>query len=152
MYNRKIIVYAPGAGLPEDAVDEKQPASLSEPPFFSIRAGQRELIGVLDQWQRVVFNLECRIYLDAAVEVAISRAQAEDLAKGLPADVVLSDLPIQLRRIFSSGFTPAEFDDRYALGALPMEEYPGYRSVVVRNSSRQMKRLNGRGFRDTEAA
>ena len=96
---------------------------------FEIRRGSKKIVGIQESKDVVCFSAPCTVYPECVVEVRVTLAQAEELAgpnrRNVP--TVLPDLAKELREIFVSGTTPAEWDELFSSSIKPLSNYKGYR-------------------------
>jgi len=89
------------------------------------RRGTKTFTGIV-QGDVVTFSCPCTVYPGARIAIAMSVAQAEALVARRPAREVLAGFCREAIELFTSGLTPAEFDQLYVREARPIRDYPLY--------------------------
>lgn len=92
---------------------------------LQFRRGLKSFTGTVEGG-RVVFRCRCDVYPAAEVTVEMSVGQAEALLERKPVREVLAGYPREVIELFSSGMTPAEFDQFYGQRARPLRDYALY--------------------------
>lgn len=80
---------------------------------------------------QVTFHTNCDVYPGAVLEIRMSVHQARALAERKPAREILSGSSRETIELFTSGLTPAEFDQLYGGKAKPIDDYPLYKHSGV---------------------
>jgi hypothetical protein len=99
-------------------------------PVIQLDVGGKHVYGIPQADGRYKFVCDCDVYPTHLVEVYVTEAQALELDGMRPRSrciqEILPDVPKELREIFLSGMTPAEFDELMGNHAQAPENYPGY--------------------------
>jgi hypothetical protein len=107
--------------------------SAAELPTLEFRVGAKKIYGVGLPDGRYRMICDCDVYPNCLVEVYVTAGQANALASGRgerkSVQSILPDAPRELREIFISGTTPAEWDKDFRGKVKKPEKYPGY--VIV---------------------
>ena len=94
----------------------------------NFRRGTKVFTGTLNG-ERAVIHCPCDIYPGALIAIKMSAGQARALSDRRPAREVLGGFSRDVIELFTSGLTPAEFDQLFAGGARPVHDYELYTEV-----------------------
>lgn len=94
------------------------------------RVGSKKVYWLQDG-ERATALCDCEVYTDHCVEVHMTLAQALEIAGGARRSIqdILPDVAKEVREVFISGTTPAEWDELFGARAKPAEAYGCYRFI-----------------------
>ena len=80
--------------------------------IYEFRCGPKKIYGLEYALGRVTLRVDCDIFPEAVIKIEVTTAQADALEnRPRPAvQVIVPNMPRDLREIFITGTTPAEYD------------------------------------------
>ena len=92
---------------------------------YEFRCGAKKIYGLESASGKVTLRVDCTVFPEAVVEIEVTRAQADALANrhATLITAIVPDMPKELREIFITGTTPAEWDELFGGGPGSRETY-----------------------------
>ena len=81
--------------------------------LYEFRCGSKKVYGVESAPGIVTLRVDCNVFPEAVIKIEVTTAQADALEnRPRPAvQVIAPNMPRELREIFITGTTPAEYDE-----------------------------------------
>lgn len=81
--------------------------------LYEFRCGSKKIYGVESAPGNVTLRVDCKVFPEAVIKIEVTTAQADALEnRPRPAvQVIAPNMPRELREIFITGTTPAEYDE-----------------------------------------
>src|SRR5665213_1047821 len=92
---------------------------------YEFRCDAKKIYGVESALGKVTLRVDCDVFPEAVIEIEVTRAQADALEnpRATLITAILPSMPKELREIFITGMTPAEWDELFGGGPGSQETY-----------------------------